>query len=64
MAKTYVPSFTQDIHRLAVYLTRYNSILRAAIAVAQPDALASYDLLFSTVLALDAFRDALNPLTP
>lgn len=62
MAKTYVPSIVLNIHQLAIYITKYNSVLRAAIATLDPEAVAVYDTLASAVLAFDALRETLYPL--
>lgn len=59
MARTYVPTMLRDIHQLAVYLVRYNAAIRVAIAFADPSALAAYESLYASVIALDGLREAL-----
>lgn len=62
MAKTYVPKLTDRIHELAVYMARYNAIIRPALAVLDPDSLVAYDALFQAAISLDALREVLAPL--
>lgn len=62
MAKTYIPSLMREVHKLSVFLARYNSILRPAISIADPDAVAAYDDLRNAVTALDAVYQVLYPL--
>lgn len=64
MPKTYVPSMVRDIHQLALYLVRYNSVIRVALGVLDPDSVSLYDSLYSAVLALDALRETLAPELP
>lgn len=62
MAKTYIPSFVVDNHRQAVFIARYGSILRAAIAAISPEAALAYDTVTEAILAFDAFAQTLYPL--
>jgi predicted nucleic acid-binding protein len=62
VAKTYIPSEVKQVHELAQFMTRYNSVLRAAVALADPSAITAYDALYSAIVAFDAFREALVPL--
>lgn len=62
MAKTYVPHLFDNIHLLAVYMTRYNSVIRVTLAVLDPDSVATYDAARGAVLALDALRTQLLPI--
>lgn len=64
MAKTYIPTSVKNIHELAIFLTRYNSVLRAAIATISPDDVAIYDTMFNAVIAFDALRGVLYPIEP
>lgn len=61
MAKTYVPSAVDDIHALAVYLARYNSVIRAYLTLTFPEYLATYETLYAAVSAMDAIRLVLRP---
>lgn len=64
MAKTYVPNEVRQVHTLAVYMTRYNAVLRAAVLIADPSAGAAYDALYAAVTAFDALREVLYPIEP
>lgn len=62
MPKTYVPGMMIDIHQLAMYLARYDSQIRAAITLIDPDMLTTYAAAKAAVLALDELRNMLIPL--
>lgn len=60
MARTYVPKMLKDIHTLAVYLARYNAVIRVAITAADPESLPAYEALYSAIIALDGLRTVLE----
>jgi hypothetical protein len=62
MARTYIPSQVIETHRLAKYMTRYQSALRAAIVAVDPDFGAIFDAMLTAVLAFDAIAVELYPL--
>lgn len=64
MAKTYVPEMTVQLHALAQYLVKYNSVIRVAINAIEPTYLPVYEDFYNAVIALDALRTVLHPLTP
>lgn len=64
MARTYVPTLVDTIHELAVFMTRWNGIIRPALATIDPDSLVAYDAAFAAVIALDALRETLAPIAP
>lgn len=61
VARTYVPSLVKNVRELAIYIARYGSTIRPAIAVLEPTAVASYDALAAAVIALNNFFDELYP---
>lgn len=63
MAKTYIPTQVIEVHKLAIYLARYQAVLRAAIVAIDPDFGAVFDTLLAAVLAMDALSGQLYPLT-
>jgi hypothetical protein len=64
MAKTYLPTMVDDIHKSTVFLSEHNAIIRAAISALDPSALPAYDAALAALLALDALRATLNPIQP
>lgn len=64
MAKTYVPKFTDDVHTILVYMTRYDAIIRPALQALDPDVLIAYDAAFVALRAIDALRSVLTPIEP
>lgn len=64
MARTYIPGFTESVHRQALFLVRWNAILRPAIVAIDPAAGAAYDALYTAIIAMDALREVLDPLLP
>lgn len=62
MARTYIPTAVIENHKLAVFLARYQSILRASIVAVDPDFGTVFDTLFAGVLAFDALNQELYPL--
>ena len=62
MAKTYIPTSVIEVHRLAIYLARYQAILRPAMVSIDPSFGAIFDTLLSAVLAMDAISATLYPL--
>lgn len=64
MAKTYVPSIVIQVHELTRFVTRYNAILRPALATIDPDSVALYDTMYNALVAFDALYQTLYPLEP
>lgn len=64
MAKTYIPKQVREVHDMAVYLSKYQGVLRAAIVAIDPAYGALFDTLLSAVLAMDAVSQSLYPLSP
>lgn len=65
MAKrTYVPKAFSVTHALAVYLTRNNAKITAALTATAPEALAEYAAMYQAVLALDALRETVLTFLP
>lgn len=62
MAKTYIPTQVIEVHRLAVYLAKYQSVLRPAIVSIDPSAGALFDTMLAAVLAMDAVSGVLYPI--
>jgi len=63
MGRTYIPSQVIEVHRMAVYMARYQAVLRAAIVDIDPDFGTVFDTLFAAILAFDALASALYPLS-
>jgi len=61
VAKTYIPTSTVEIHRLAIYLARYQAVLRPAMVAIDPSFGALFDALLTAVLAMDAVSQTLYP---
>jgi len=61
VAKTYIPTQVIEVHRMAVYMARYQSVLRAAMVAVDPDFGALFDTLFAAITAMDAVSQALYP---
>lgn len=61
MARTYIPTQVIEVHRMAVYMSRYQAVLRAAIVAIDPTAGATFDTLFAAVLAFDELSQVLYP---
>lgn len=64
MSKTYVPKLVRDVHELAIYMARYNRVVRPALSVLDTDAVTAYDALYAAVLAIDALAEVLTPIAP
>lgn len=62
MAKTYIPTGVVEVHRLAIYLARYQAVLRPAMVSIDPSFGALFDALLSATLAMDAVSQTLYPL--
>lgn len=62
MAKTYIPSSVIEVHRLAIYLARYQAILRPAMVSIDSSFGALFDALLTATLAMDAVSATLYPL--
>lgn len=62
MARTYIPTQVIEVHRMAVYMSRYQAPLRAAIVAVDPDFGAIFDTLLTAILAFDALATELYPL--
>lgn len=61
-SRTYIPTQVVEAHKLAVFMAKWNSVLRPAILSLDPSALSSYDALFASITAFDAFAQTLYPL--
>jgi hypothetical protein len=64
MAKKYYPTLLDQIHEANIYMARYNSVILAALAVANPGSVVTYEALREAVAAFDALRSALVPVLP
>jgi hypothetical protein len=62
MARSYIPTQVIETHKLALYMARYQAPLRAAIVAIDPSAGATFDALFTAILAFDALATTLYPL--
>lgn len=62
MARTYIPTQVVEIHKMALYMSRYQAVLRASIVAIDPSFGAAFDTLFAAVLAFDALAGELYPL--
>jgi len=60
--RTYVPTTVIDVHRLAIYLARYQSVIRPVMVALDPAYGAIFDGLLSAALAFDAIAQVLYPL--
>lgn len=61
MARTYIPSQVIEVHRMAVYMSRYQAVLRASIVAIDPAFGTAFDTLFAAILAFDALATELYP---
>jgi len=61
VAKTYIPTSVVEIHRLAIYLARYQAVLRPAMVAIDPSFGALFDALLAATLAMDAVSQTLYP---
>lgn len=61
MAKTYIPTQVVEVHRLAIYLARYQAVLRPAMVAIDPSFGALFDALLAATLAMDAVAQTLYP---
>lgn len=59
--KTYIPTSVVEVHRLAIYLARYQAILRPAMVSIDPTYGALFDALLTATLAMDAVAQTLYP---
>lgn len=64
MARTYVPTMVLEVRQQAIYIARYGSVIRAAIAVLEPAAVAAFDAYATAVVGLNAFFETLYPTDP
>ena len=62
MARTYIPTQVIEVHKMAIYMSRYQAVLRAAIVAIDPTFGAAFDTLFAAILAFDALASELYPL--
>lgn len=62
MARTYIPTQVLEVHKMAVYMARYQSVLRAAIVAIDPTFGTAFDTLFAAVTAFDALAQQLYPI--
>lgn len=62
MARTYIPTQVIEIHKQAKFMTRYQSILRAAIVAVDPSYGAVFDALLAAIIAFDALSQQLYPI--
>jgi len=60
--RTYIPTAVIETHKQAVFLARYQAILRAAIVIVDPAYGAVFDALLAAVLTFDALSQTLYPL--
>jgi len=60
--RTYIPTSVIEVHKLAKFVSRYQSVLRPAVVAVDPSYGAVFDDLLSAVLAFDAIAQALYPL--
>lgn len=61
VARTYIPTQVVEIHKMAIYMSRYQSVLRASMVAIDPDFGAVFDTLFAAVLAFDGLAQTLYP---
>lgn len=64
MARTYIPSQVIEVHKMALYMSRYQAVLRAAMVAIDPTFGAAFDTLFAAILAFDGLASQLYPLEP
>lgn len=64
MPKKYYPSLFDQIHTVAKYLARYNSVILVTLAAASPGSVAEYEALRDSVFAFDALRSIVDPVLP
>lgn len=62
MPRTYIPTQVVEVHKMAVYMARYQAALRAAMVAIDPSFGAVFDTLFAAILAYDALASELYPL--
>lgn len=62
MARTNVPKLMDSVHDLSVYTIKYNSVIRPALQLLDPDAVTAYDALVDALQSLDALRTVLVPI--
>ncbi len=62
MARTYIPTQVVEIHKMAIYMSRYQAVLRASIVAIDPTFGAAFDTLFAAVLAFDGLAQVLYPI--
>lgn len=60
--RTYIPTSVIEVHKLARFVARYQSVLRPAIVAVDPAYGAIFDSLMSALLAFDAVAATLYPL--
>lgn len=60
--KTYIPTQVIEVHKLAIYLARYQAVLRPAMVAIDSSYGALFDALLAAVLAIDAVSGTLYPL--
>lgn len=61
MPRSYIPTQVIEVHRMAVFMARYQAVLRSAIVAIDPDFGATFDTLFAAILAFDALATELYP---
>lgn len=59
--RTYIPTSVIEVHKLAKFLARYQSVLRPAVVAVDPTYGAVFDDLLAAVLAFDAIAQAIYP---
>lgn len=62
MARSYIPTQVVQTHKLAVYLARYQAVLRPAMVAIDPSYGALFDAALTALLALDAVNQELYPI--
>lgn len=60
--RTYIPTSVIEVHKLAKFVARYQSVLRPAIVSVDPSYGAIFDDLLAALLAFDALAQTLYPL--
>lgn len=62
MARTYIPTSVIEVHKLAKFLSRYQSVLRPAVVAVNAEYGPIFDDLLTAVLAFDAIAQSIYPL--
>lgn len=60
--RTYIPTSVVEVHKLAKFLARYQSVLRPAVVAVDAAYGAVFDDLLAAVLAWDAIAQTIYPL--